>query len=98
MYGSLIVTKYFGPTNHKPSRIKATTSSGLTHWQSWDHSLDVSLNHARAAKRCFEKYLLNEFEKIDGRRAWVALSRDLPKNGGIAHIVQSLTFDKAPSE
>jgi hypothetical protein len=90
MKGSLIVTKYYGPTNTRSSRIKATTASGLTHWVSWDYDLDVNDNHNRAAMECYNRNLIPHVEFIDGRRGWVQISRDLPNNAGIVHIVDSV--------
>lgn len=49
MKGS-IVTKYIGATNTKPGRIKAVSSSGTTITVSWDHDLDCSANHWKAAE------------------------------------------------
>ena len=45
-----IETRYIGPTNHRGSRIVATTPSGhrLTHH--WDYSLGIEANHYAAAK------------------------------------------------
>jgi hypothetical protein len=43
-----IVTKYFGPTNHHGSRVKATCTAG-SHTMSWDDELDVDANHDAAA-------------------------------------------------
>lgn len=43
-----IVTKYFGPTDHRGSRIKAVCEAGsLT--VAWDYALDVEANHHAAA-------------------------------------------------
>lgn len=58
-----IMTKYIGPTNHKPSRVKAYTEAfprGVT--VSWEYgagnlssSSDVEANHDRAAKAFIQK-------------------------------------------
>lgn len=42
-----IVTKYIGPTNYKPGRIKASCQAGSI-TVSWDHGLDVEKNHDAA--------------------------------------------------
>ena len=42
-----IVTKYLGPTNHKPGRVKATCEAGSI-TVSWDHALGVADNHYAA--------------------------------------------------
>ncbi len=44
-----ILTKYLGPTNHRGSRVKAYTESGLKITVSWDHALNVEMNHRAAA-------------------------------------------------
>lgn len=44
-----IVTKFFGPTNARGSRIKATCQAGSI-WHSWDFSVGVNENHDAAAK------------------------------------------------
>lgn len=44
-----IVTKYLGPTNTKPGRIKATTTRGLSNTYSWAHDVDPDENHRMAA-------------------------------------------------
>ena len=46
---AIIVTRYFGPTNHKPGRIKATAGSGKSLTISWDHAVGTFENHAAAA-------------------------------------------------
>lgn len=45
-----IVTKYIGPTNHKPGRIKALSTSGVTLTVSWDHIRNADENHREAAR------------------------------------------------
>lgn len=47
---AIITTRYIGPTNNRPGRVKATTGSGKSATYSWDHSLGVFENHAGAAK------------------------------------------------
>lgn len=50
-----IVTKYLGPTNFKPSRVKAIAEAG-TLTMSWDHGLRNSAgNHDAAARALAEK-------------------------------------------
>lgn len=44
-----IKTKYFGPTDTRGSRIKATSSGGESHTKAYDHSKNSSGNHASAA-------------------------------------------------
>ncbi len=47
---AIITTRYIGPTDHKPGRVKATAGSGKTATYSWDHAAGVFENHAGAAK------------------------------------------------
>lgn len=49
-----IVTKFIGPTNFRPSRIKATAAAGSI-IISWDSSHGITSNHAAAAKALVEK-------------------------------------------
>lgn len=49
-----IVTKYFGPTNVRGSRVKAKAEAGSITLH-WDDALDVEDNHHRAAKALAEK-------------------------------------------
>lgn len=44
-----ITTKYFGPTDRTGSRIKATSSGGLSKTVPYDHALDLDNNHKAAA-------------------------------------------------
>ena len=49
-----IETKFIGPTNCRPSRVKATCQAGsLT--LSWDDALDIDGNHQAAAKALARK-------------------------------------------
>lgn len=50
-----IITKYLCPTNQKGSRIKATSSAGLTITMSWRSDLDSEENHTLAAKALCKK-------------------------------------------
>jgi hypothetical protein len=43
-----ITTKYFGPTNHRESRVRAKCQ-GKTIFVKWDDSLSGIANHAKAA-------------------------------------------------
>ena len=44
-----ITTRYHGPTNTKPARYSATTSSGRREWHSIRHETGTDENHAGAA-------------------------------------------------
>jgi hypothetical protein len=50
-----ITTKYLPYTNTKPSRVKATTSSGISLTMSYDHELSADGNHTAVAKALVEK-------------------------------------------
>jgi len=53
-----IMTKYLGPTDTKPPRVKAMTSSGhrgSTYTMEWDDRLDVEGNHADAAQKLLDR-------------------------------------------
>ncbi len=45
-----IETRYVGPTNHRGSRIIATTAGGHRLIHHWDYSLGIEGNHYAAAK------------------------------------------------
>ena len=44
-----ILTKFLGPTTYRDSRVKAWTEGGHSVTLSWDHGLDTTGNHAKAA-------------------------------------------------
>ena len=50
-----IITKYLGATNHRGSRIKATTSSGISKTISYDDELNAIPNHKRAIHKLNEQ-------------------------------------------
>lgn len=50
-----IVTKYYGPTNTRGSRIKATSASGKSLTLPWAYELGVDENHAAAAVALAQK-------------------------------------------
>lgn len=58
-----ITTKFLGATNHRPSRVKATSASGHTVTVSWDHALNTTENHLAAARTLAEK--------LEWRGCWV---------------------------
>jgi hypothetical protein len=55
----VITTRYIGPTDHKPSRVKATAGSGRTITLAWDHALNETENHAAAAAALAGKLIDN---------------------------------------
>lgn len=50
-----ITTKYLPYTNTKPSRVKATTSSGISLTVPYDSGLSADANHTLVAKALCEK-------------------------------------------
>lgn len=44
-----IKTKYLGPTNMRGSRVKASTTNGISITLGWQHEYDSEQNHAAAA-------------------------------------------------
>jgi len=50
-----IITKYLSPTTHRGSRIKATTSSGISKTVSYDYELNAIPNHKRAVHKLNEQ-------------------------------------------
>lgn len=51
-----IVTKFLGATDPKPSRIKATSASGLTVTISYPHELSSDDAHRLAAQKLCDKH------------------------------------------
>lgn len=51
-----IVTKYYGATNTKPSKIVAKSASGLKVSVSYDDEYNADDNHKRAAQKLCDKY------------------------------------------
>ena len=50
-----IKTKYHGPTNARGSRVKASDEDMNSITIPWDHALDTTENHTKAAKVLCEK-------------------------------------------
>lgn len=50
-----IQTRFLGPTNTKPARIKATADAGSV-TVSWDHSKGIEDNHRAAALTLADKF------------------------------------------
>ena len=50
-----ITTKYLGPTDNYPSRVRAITACGTKITLPWQHSLDSDDNHKRAALALAQK-------------------------------------------
>ena len=44
-----IETRYLGPTNHRKGRVVAKCAAGR-HTMPWDHALNITTNHAKAAE------------------------------------------------
>lgn len=49
-----IITTYFGPTNHKGARVKASCEAGSA-IVSWSYDLNAEENHRAACKALAEK-------------------------------------------
>lgn len=64
-------TKFLGPTNCRPSRVKASTASGVSVTLEWDHALNMTANHERAFAALLDRA---------GREA----RGDILVNGGLA--------------
>lgn len=79
-----ITTKYIGPTNARGSRVKATSSSGLSVTLMWDHALDVNGNHASAARALCRKL---------GWSGRLAVGGAPKGTGNVFVFVDSDTFD-----
>lgn len=60
-----IVTKWFGPTNARGSRIKATADAG-SKTVSWDFALSVEQNHERAAAALATKLGWSDYGRYVG--------------------------------
>ncbi|AKU93387.1 hypothetical protein AKJ09_00051 [Labilithrix luteola] len=50
-----ITTKFFGPTNSRGARVKATAQAGSVTIE-WDYAIDSDENHTRAAIALCTKY------------------------------------------
>ena len=75
-----IVTKYFGATNFKGSRIKAKCDS-KTIYVNWDHDLNCGENHIEAAKELLTKL------------GWIHSSHQLV-TGSHGHLFHHILLDK----
>lgn len=55
-YQTFIRTKWIGQTNHKPSRVKATSlNTAKSVIVSWNHDFDAVTNHLAAAAKLYEE-------------------------------------------
>ena len=73
-----IVTKYFGPTNTKGSRIKVKAYAGSKFYE-WDHSVGIELNHLRAATKFADK--MGWLKKND------IVGGSMPKSGSYCFVL-----------
>lgn len=90
--GLAIVTKFHGPTNHKPGRVSARAEGHKAVFVSWDHSLSSYENHLRAAGAFCER-AADEYRKRLGQphadTPWTTgdlLGAGLPDSTGYAFI------------
>lgn len=76
-----IVTKYYGATNTKPSKIVAKSASGLKVSVSYEHEYNADENHRRAAQALCDKYkwtnALLGGGLSDSEEVWVMIPRHL---------------------
>ena len=82
MLKTIIVTRYFAPTQNLPSRIRAYLPSGRFYSMNYDQTASIDENHERAAKRVVLNFYNSQFPIV-------SLSRPLPTvtGGGVAHVV-----------
>ena len=74
-----IQTKFLGATNHRGSRVKATSAAGsLT--LSWDYGISNEDNHTAAAEALMEK--------LDWNWGPVTMSSGTLKDGTFVHVFQ----------
>jgi len=77
-----LITKYYSPTNTKPSRIKVTSWKG-SKFYSRDYSLGVNDNHVFAAAL----YIGNQLNTQD--HEWKIVAKgEMPDNTGKAFIIE----------
>jgi hypothetical protein len=73
-----IITKFFGPTNVRDSRVKATAAAGSVILD-WDHALNPEQNHCAAAKALAAKFnWTGDYHGgglHSGDMVWVAIDR-----------------------
>ena len=83
-----ITTKYFGPSNVKGSRVKATASAGSITLH-WDHALNAEQNHTAAAKALVDKFKWNG-QYVQG---------GLPNDSGYCFVCLTgeIAFDTMPN-
>jgi hypothetical protein len=73
--GPVIITRYLGPTNTRPSRVVAThkrdsSRSGCHPWRAvveWNHELDSTTNHKAAAEKLLASWPIDSELVIAGR-------------------------------
>jgi hypothetical protein len=83
-----IQTRYFGPTNFKGSRIKATCSGGSV-TVGYDHALNITENHQAAAEKLVVKMDWNGGMPVKLVGGWLP-SDDMAwvwSNGGVSPTV-----------
>ena len=97
MRGIAIVTKFLGPTNNRGSRVKAIIPSGRSVTLHWDHALDSSENHLRAAAKAYEKLILPNYGSAIGANyaPWVQMTVSAAGVNGLIHIVDHCPKDQA---
>jgi hypothetical protein len=74
-----IVTKFFGPTNHRGARIRVSAERG-SKWVSWDYELGAEENHAAAAREAAFSWGWLE-------SGWELRSGGMPDGTGNCHVL-----------
>ncbi|AMR57402.1 hypothetical protein vB_PsyM_KIL3b_0157 [Pseudomonas phage vB_PsyM_KIL3b] len=83
----VIVTKHFGPTNTKGSRIQVK-SWLKTSYVSWDYSFTLEQNHAKAVEEVLHE-MNKERSSFDCAAAWTVVgSGSMPDGSGYGFVVE----------
>lgn len=83
-----IQTKYFGPTNARGSRIKATAPAGSM-TVPYDHALNIDQNHKAAATALANKFgwLTGKPDQSEPRSHWRWLASGTLADGSQVHVL-----------
>lgn len=79
-----IVTKYFGPTDSRGSRVKATCQAGSVTIP-WDHALNSDENHLNAAQALVHK--LGWGTRVGNTYVTRLVGGGLPDGKGNAYVI-----------
>lgn len=90
-YQTFIRTKWIGQTNHKPSRVKATSlNTGKSVIVSWNHDFDAVTNHLAAATKLYERLAREQQE------SGIELTK-VPKRVYMSSVPDGYVFTSADS-